>query len=41
MYGLVKRPVDRTVSEKLVQLNVGCFLLFILLMDAYLVFIHL
>jgi 1,4-dihydroxy-2-naphthoate polyprenyltransferase len=41
LYGLIKRPTQRDVAVKLVQVNVGCFLLFILLMDAYLVFIHL
>jgi 1,4-dihydroxy-2-naphthoate polyprenyltransferase len=41
LFGLIKRPANRDVAVKLVQINVGCFLLFILLMDAYLVFIHL
>ena len=41
LYGLVTRPREREVATKLVQINVGCYLLFILLMDAYLVFIHL
>ncbi|HEY3272206.1 MAG TPA: prenyltransferase [Methanocella sp.] len=39
--GMIRRPTDRGTAVKLVQINVGCFLLFILLMDAYLVFIHL
>jgi 1,4-dihydroxy-2-naphthoate octaprenyltransferase len=38
LYGLIKRPTDRDRAVKLVQINVGCFLLFILLMDAYLAF---
>lgn len=41
LYGLIKRPADRDVAVKLVQVNVGCFLLFLLLMDAYLVFLRL
>jgi 1,4-dihydroxy-2-naphthoate octaprenyltransferase len=41
LYGLIKRPADRDIAVQLVQINVGCFLLFILLMDAYLMFIHL
>ncbi len=41
LYGLIKRPTCRDSAVKLVQINVGCFLLFILLMDAYLVFIQL
>ncbi len=41
MYGLVIRPRARETAVKLVQINVGCYLLFILLVDAYLVFIHL
>jgi 1,4-dihydroxy-2-naphthoate octaprenyltransferase len=41
LYGMIKRPTDRDVAVKLVQINVGCFLLFILLMDAYLAFIQL
>ena len=40
LYGSIKRPTDRDMAVKLVQINVGCFLLFILLMDTYLVFIH-
>jgi 1,4-dihydroxy-2-naphthoate octaprenyltransferase len=38
LYGLVKRPSERAVAVKLVQINAGCSLLFILLMDAYLSF---
>jgi 1,4-dihydroxy-2-naphthoate octaprenyltransferase len=41
LYGLKKRPTERDRAVKLAQINVGCFLLFILLMDAYLVFIQL
>jgi 1,4-dihydroxy-2-naphthoate polyprenyltransferase len=41
LYGLVIRPSGRKTAVRLVQVNVGCFLLFILLMDAYLTFIHL
>ena len=41
LYGMVKQPCDREEAVKLVKVNVGCFLLIILLMDAYLLFIHL
>jgi 1,4-dihydroxy-2-naphthoate octaprenyltransferase len=41
LYGLIKRPTDRGAAVKLVKINVGCFLLFILMMDAYLLLIHL
>jgi 1,4-dihydroxy-2-naphthoate polyprenyltransferase len=41
VYGLFMRPRAREAAVKLAQINVGCYLLFILLTDAYLVFIHL
>jgi 1,4-dihydroxy-2-naphthoate octaprenyltransferase len=41
LYGLVKRPAIRKNAITLVKINVGAFLLFILLMDAYLVFVRL
>jgi 1,4-dihydroxy-2-naphthoate octaprenyltransferase len=41
LYGLAARPRARETAVKLVQINVGCYLLFILLTDAYLVYIHL
>jgi 1,4-dihydroxy-2-naphthoate polyprenyltransferase len=41
LIGLIKRPTVRDVAVKLVKINVGCFLLFIMLMDAHLAFIHL
>ncbi|OPY25360.1 MAG: hypothetical protein A4E28_03222 [Methanocella sp. PtaU1.Bin125] len=41
LYSLVMRPRAREAATRLAQANVGCYLLFILLTDAYLVFIRL
>jgi 1,4-dihydroxy-2-naphthoate octaprenyltransferase len=41
LYGQVKQPADRAEAVILVQINAGCFLLFVLLMDAYLMLIRL
>lgn len=41
LYSLAMRPRARAAATRLAQANVGCYLLFILLTDAYLVFIRL
>jgi 1,4-dihydroxy-2-naphthoate octaprenyltransferase len=41
LYGLIKKPTARESAVTIVKINVGCFLLFILLMDAYLTLIQL
>lgn len=41
IYGLIKKPGDRGMAVPLAQINVGCFLLFILLINTYLASIHL
>ena len=41
LYGLMKKPHEREMALKLVQINVGCYLLLILLINAYLTYIQL